>query len=69
MMIFKNLFSFGLTYAGYHWLIIGGVREVFIAIASVQVGICFLTVPMYVFGKRNRSFFARYDILKMLHLW
>jgi MFS family permease len=69
MMIFKNVFSFGLTYSGYHWLVVGGIKQVFVAVASVQVGICFLTVPLYFYGKRNRSFFARYDMLKLLHLW
>ncbi|KAF2434953.1 putative MFS transporter [Tothia fuscella] len=69
MMVFKNIFSFGLTWSGYHWLIIGGIKKVFIACASVQLGVCLLTVPLYIFGKRNRSFFARNDILKMLGLW
>lgn len=67
------------------------------AVASVQLVICLLTVFMCkwsfldlslpgesvavvnksrvadfgadVFGKRNRSFWARHDILKMTHLW
>jgi magnesium-transporting ATPase (P-type) len=69
MMIFKNIFSFGLTWSGYHWLVIGGIKRVFIICSTVQVGICLLTVPLYFFGKRNRSFFARYDILKLLGLW
>ena len=69
LLVFKNLFSFGLTYAGYQWLIAGGVKDVFVAVASVQVGLCALTIPLYFFGKRNRSFFARNDILKILHLW
>lgn len=69
MMIFKNVFSFGLTYSGYHWLVVGGIEHVFVSVASVQIAICFLTVPLYFFGKKNRSFFARHDIFKILHLW
>jgi hypothetical protein len=69
MMIFKNVFSFGLTFSGYQWLVVGGIKHVFIAVATVQIGICLLTVPLYFFGKQNRSFFARHDILKMLGLW
>lgn len=69
MMIFKNIFSFGLTWSGYHWLVVGGIDTVFIAVASVQIGICLLTIPLYIFGKKNRSFFARHDILKILGLW
>ncbi|KAK3109905.1 hypothetical protein LTR53_016360 [Teratosphaeriaceae sp. CCFEE 6253] len=68
LLVFKNVFSFGLTFSGYGWLVSGGIRPVFVAIGSVQVVICCLTVFMYVFGKRNRSFFARHDILAKLKL-
>ncbi|KAK4899000.1 hypothetical protein LTR27_003732 [Elasticomyces elasticus] len=68
LLVFKNIFSFGLTFSGYGWLVNAGIRPVFMAISSVQVVICCLTVLMYVFGKRNRSFFARHDILMILNL-
>lgn len=87
LLVFKNIFSFILTFFAYDWLVVkGGSREPFIAIGSIQVGVCLLAVPMCkyppvlvrvvidlfsldIFGKRNRSFFARHDILKLLHLW
>ncbi|KAF1950721.1 MFS transporter-like protein [Byssothecium circinans] len=62
LLVFKNLFSFGLTYKGFDWIVEGGIKDVFIAISSVQVGICMLTVPLYVFGKKNRSFFHRHNV-------
>lgn len=68
MMIFKNIFSFGLTYKGYDWLISGGISHVFNSVASVQIAVCVLTIPLYIFGKRNRSFFARHDILRIAGL-
>lgn len=70
LLIFKNMFSFILTYYAFDWIIAGpnSVKEVFIIIASVQVGACLLSVPMYVFGKRNRSFFSRHDLLKLTGL-
>ncbi|KAF4554076.1 HOL1-like protein [Elsinoe fawcettii] len=68
LLVFKNLFSFGLTFKGYDWLVAGGIRPTFIAVASVQVGICALAIPMYVFGKKNRSFWARNDLLALLRL-
>ena len=46
MLIFKNVFSFGLTYAAYDWLIEAGIWKIFVIIASIQVGICLLSVPM-----------------------
>ncbi|KAF2842675.1 MFS general substrate transporter [Patellaria atrata CBS 101060] len=68
LIVFKNIFSFGLTWSAYDWLIETGIRKPFIAVASVQVAICCLTIPMYIFGKKNRSFFARHDIFKTLGL-
>ncbi|KAM0806900.1 putative Major facilitator superfamily transporter [Seiridium cardinale] len=68
LIIFKNMFSFGLTFRAYDWLVQGGIREPFIALASVQLVICLLSIPMYVFGKRNRSFFHRHDLLAMTSL-
>ncbi|KAF2671497.1 MFS transporter [Microthyrium microscopicum] len=68
MMVFKNVFSFGLTFSGYDWLAATGIKPIFIAIASVQVGVCLLTIPLYIFGKRNRAFLAKHDILKAIGL-
>ena len=70
LLVFKNMFSFILTYFAYDWIINegGSVRRTFIIIGSIQVGICLLSVPMYVFGKRNRSFFYRHDLLKLTRL-
>ncbi|OOF96981.1 hypothetical protein ASPCADRAFT_514028 [Aspergillus carbonarius ITEM 5010] len=69
MLVFKNMFSFVLTFFAYDWLVAHGVRPAFLAISSIQMGICALSIPMYIFGKWNRSFFYRYDLLKILHLW
>ena len=46
LLIFKNVFSFGLTFGAYNWLVDGGILKVFYAIASVQIGICLLSIPM-----------------------
>ncbi|EFR01730.1 hypothetical protein MGYG_04731 [Nannizzia gypsea CBS 118893] len=69
LLVFKNMFSFVLTYFAYNWVVLGGAKRVFLIIGGIEVAVCLLSVPMYVFGKRNRSFFHRYDILKMLNLW
>ena len=46
LLVFKNIFSFGLTFSGYNWLVAGGIKPVFMAISSVQVGVCCLTFFM-----------------------
>ena len=37
-------------------------------LGSVGVAVCMLAVPMWVFGKKIRSFYHRNDIWKILHL-
>lgn len=46
MIIFKNIFSFALTFKAFDWLIENNTkaRPLFNALGSVQVGACLLTV-------------------------
>lgn len=47
LLVFKNLFSFALTFKGFDWIIeADDYKKVFVAIGTVQVVICALTVPM-----------------------
>ena len=46
MIVFKNMFSFGLTFAAYDWLKGGGVSRIFCILASLQLAICLLSIPM-----------------------
>lgn len=46
LLVFKNIFSFGLTWSSYDWLVAYGIKPIFNAVASVQLVICLLTVPM-----------------------
>ncbi|KAK7415508.1 hypothetical protein QQX98_005861 [Neonectria punicea] len=68
MIIFKNFFSFALTFGAYDWINEGGIRPTLLAIASIQVVVCLLSVPMYVYGKRVRAFYHRHDILALTGL-
>ncbi|KAI5289593.1 hypothetical protein KEM52_000730 [Ascosphaera acerosa] len=69
LLVFKNMFSFALTYKAMDWIVMRGSKDVFFYLGAVQMGICVLSIPMYIFGKRNRSFWHRHDLLKILHLW
>lgn len=46
MLVFKNMFSFVLTFFAYTWFAHGGIKHTMIVIGSIQVGICLLSVPM-----------------------
>ncbi|KAL2072532.1 hypothetical protein VTL71DRAFT_11875 [Oculimacula yallundae] len=68
ILIFKNFFTCGLTWSAYDWLVEAGTLRVFMWISGVQVFICLLSIPMYVLGKKNRSYFHKHDILKLCGL-
>ncbi|KJZ73476.1 hypothetical protein HIM_07032 [Hirsutella minnesotensis 3608] len=68
MIIFKNIFSFVLTWYGYDWLIRQGIRSLLIIISSIQIGVCLLSIPLYIYGKRLRAFYHRHDLLAMTGL-
>ncbi|XHG05269.1 hypothetical protein AWENTII_008508 [Aspergillus wentii] len=46
LLIFKNMFSFVLTFYAYDWLVSNGIKPAFMAIASIQMGLCLLSIPM-----------------------
>lgn len=46
LLIFKNFFSFGLTFSAFYWVSNNNTREVFMIISSVQIVICLLSIPM-----------------------
>ncbi|KAK1780152.1 major facilitator superfamily domain-containing protein [Copromyces sp. CBS 386.78] len=70
MIVFKNFFSFALTFKAWPWLIQSSVKAetIFNALGSVQLVVCLLTVPLYIYGKRLRSFSYRHDILELCGL-
>ncbi|RDW72553.1 uncharacterized protein DSM5745_07725 [Aspergillus mulundensis] len=66
MNFVKNLFSFGLTFYVNGWIDSQGVRDVFFTIGGITIGVTLLTVPMYVYGKRARSWVHRHRIAERL---
>ncbi|KAF4978080.1 hypothetical protein FZEAL_5470 [Fusarium zealandicum] len=68
MIIFKNFFSFVLTFYAYDWIKDGGIERTMMSIASIQVVVCLLSIPMYIYGKRVRAFYHRHDLLAMTGL-
>jgi hypothetical protein len=52
MMLFKNIFSFALTFKGYDWLVLtGSARGVFYPVGGVQIAVCSLTIPLCKFHR------------------
>lgn len=56
MNFIKNMFAFGLTFYCNDWIAAQGVRNCFFVIGGITVAVTLLTIPMYIFGKKARSF-------------
>ncbi|KIX07552.1 uncharacterized protein Z518_02205 [Rhinocladiella mackenziei CBS 650.93] len=68
LLIFKNIFSFVLAYNAYNWVFAIRIKHLFIILGSIEIAVCLLSIPMYVYGKKNRDFFRRHDILRITKL-
>lgn len=58
-LLVKNLLAFALTVCGYNWLNRDGVRKMFLICGCTEMGVCALSIPMYIFGKVVRQWTAR----------
>jgi len=56
MNFVKNMFAFGLTFYCNDWIAVQGVRNCFFVIGGITIAVTLLTIPMYIFGKKARSF-------------
>ncbi|KAL2418100.1 hypothetical protein ABEF95_000506 [Exophiala dermatitidis] len=68
LMMFKNFFSFILAYHAYNWVFAIRIKPLFIIFGSIEIAICLLSIPMYIYGKKSREFFHRHDLLAMAKL-
>ncbi|KAK3689249.1 major facilitator superfamily domain-containing protein [Podospora appendiculata] len=60
----RNLLTFGLTYFVNDWLAEQGALIVFSILGSLFLVVCLLTIPLWIFGKRIRSFTGRNEWLQ-----
>ena len=63
MNFIKNLFAFGLTFYANDWIAVQGVRDAFYVIGGTTIAVTLATIPMYVYGKRARSWVKRCGVL------
>lgn len=63
MNFVKNLFAFGLTFYSNDWIATQGVKDTFYVIGGTTIAVTLTTVPMYIYGKRARSWVKRHGVL------
>ncbi|PUU77106.1 major facilitator superfamily domain-containing protein [Tuber borchii] len=69
MLLLKNFFAFGCTYFLVDWVDNDGPARVFDILGAIQTAVCVLSIPMYIFGKAQRDFMARHNLLKKWGLY
>ncbi|KAI1212100.1 MFS general substrate transporter [Annulohypoxylon truncatum] len=62
----RNIYSFGMNYFISDWISSQGPKEVFCIIGGVHVFICICAIPMYIFGKRCRSWTSRVKVFEKI---
>ncbi|KAF7336960.1 MFS general substrate transporter [Mycena venus] len=60
LIVHKNVWSFGLTWNIVDQVLEFGPQKVFSVVAGVLAFTCLATIPMYIYGKRVRSFVHRH---------
>jgi len=66
--LFKNFVSFGMTLQIFNILLNTGNTKTFYILGGVEIGVCLVSIPMYIFGKYSRNYFSQHDILRKLKL-
>ncbi|KAL1801421.1 hypothetical protein ACET3X_001763 [Alternaria dauci] len=59
----KNIFAFGLTFYVNDWIAGQGVRDAFFVVGGTTIAVTLTTIPMYIYGKRARSWVKRCGVL------
>ncbi|XDG08128.1 hypothetical protein ABKA04_007743 [Annulohypoxylon sp. FPYF3050] len=62
----RNIYSFGMNYFISDWISSQGPKEVFCIIGGVHVFICICAIPMYIYGKRCRSWTSRVKVFEKI---
>ncbi|KAA8894039.1 major facilitator superfamily domain-containing protein [Sphaerosporella brunnea] len=69
VLLLKNFWAFGSTFFINKWVVTAGPEKMFFVIGAVQTAICALSAGMYVFGKVQREWVARVNLLKRAGLY
>jgi MFS family permease len=67
-IIYKNFLFYGFSNFVNNWVTTAGPAKVFYALGGLNIGFVALAPIFYVFGKRYRSIWARYNILEHLKI-
>ncbi|KAH6721652.1 serine/threonine kinase 16 [Leptodontidium sp. MPI-SDFR-AT-0119] len=61
-MLFKNFMFYGLSSFANDWVAAKGPEEIMFVFGGTSIFLSLLAIPVYIFGKRLRSWWARHDL-------
>jgi hypothetical protein len=67
-MAFKNFFFYGMSYYVNNWIATGGPMQMFGVFAGISAFVILLGLPVYIWGKRYRSFWSRHNLMRLAGL-
>ncbi|OQV05803.1 hypothetical protein CLAIMM_10473 [Cladophialophora immunda] len=67
-MLFKNFMFYGLSNYANNWVAAHGPEQIMYVFGGTSIFLSLLAIPVYIFGKRLRSWWARHDLFKMLKM-
>ncbi|KAK5039358.1 hypothetical protein LTR13_003615 [Exophiala sideris] len=67
-MLFKNFMFYGLSNFANDWVATGGPTQIMYVFGGTSIFLCLLAIPVYIYGKRMRSWWARNDLFKTLKM-
>lgn len=66
-LLFPLVF-YGLSTYVIEWYLTRGATELFGTAAGITAGLCLLTIPLYIYGKRYRLFWQQHNLVKKFNL-
>ncbi|KIY03790.1 uncharacterized protein Z520_00481 [Fonsecaea multimorphosa CBS 102226] len=67
-MVFRSFVGYGIADVIVDWYMSAGPVQIFDITAGIVGAFCLLSVPLYVFGKRYRSYWQHHNLIKILNL-
>lgn len=64
-MLFKNFMFYALSNFANPWVISNGPEQIMYVFGGTTIFLCLLAFPVYVYGKRLRSWWARHNLFEM----
>lgn len=65
---FQNFMFYGLSSFANDWVAAKGPEEIMFVFGGTSIFLCLLGLPVYVYGKRLRSWWARHDLFVTLKM-